>query len=142
MYQLTIKNSDKVVKKGDYLSFTIAGFPPNTKVDFYISEHEKWTVVGEGEITSDSNGGGNFLTLCENSSVKYRLSVRNYAYGAAYDDFTVLEQTIASSAKTTTTTPSINTSVPTTTTVASTATETNIKQQDKVVEKGKVETEP
>jgi hypothetical protein len=104
MYQVMIKNSGKVVTKGDYLSFAIAGFPPDTELDYYISESKKYNRVGEGKITSDSNGGGNFSTLFESSPGKYILTVRNYTYGTVRDEFTIAEKAAVAPETNTTTT--------------------------------------
>jgi hypothetical protein len=93
MYQVTVKNSGKVVKKGDNLSFSIAGFPPDTKLDYSISKDKNFNIVGTGCITSDASGGGNFSTLFDNTPGNYRLSVRNYTYGTAHDMFTIVEHT-------------------------------------------------
>ncbi len=91
MYQVTVQNPEKKVKKGEYLAFTIANFPPNANLDYKIREQNKSNFVGFGNITSDANGGGTFATQFDNNPGNYRITVRNYAYGTAKDDFVVEE---------------------------------------------------
>ncbi|MDD4923962.1 MAG: hypothetical protein PHF74_03905 [Dehalococcoidales bacterium] len=89
MYQVTVQNPEKKVKKGDYLTFTIANFPPNTNLDYNIGEHNQYNSIGLGSVTSDANGAGTFATQLNNKAGKYRLTVRNYTYGSANDDFVI-----------------------------------------------------
>lgn len=91
MYQVAIKNPGKTVAQGDILSFSISGFPPNTTLDYYISD-QKWKVFWRDNIVSDANGCGTFAVRCGNDlKGGYRLYVRNYIYGTANDAFTVVE---------------------------------------------------
>jgi hypothetical protein len=91
MYQVTIKNPGKIVTQGDILSFSINGFPPNTTLDYYISD-QKWKIFWKDCIVSDASGGGIFSIRCGNDlKGSYRLYVRNYIYGAVNDGFTVVE---------------------------------------------------
>jgi hypothetical protein len=91
MYQVTIKNPGKVVVQGDILSFSINGFPPNTTLDYYISD-QKWKIFWKDRVVSDANGGGVFSIRCGNDlKGSYRLYVRNYIYGCVNDAFTVVE---------------------------------------------------
>jgi hypothetical protein len=89
MYQVTIQNPEKKVKKGENLIFTIANFPPDTKLDYNIGEHNQYNSIGLGSVTSDANGGGTFSTQLNSKAGKYRITVRNYAYGSANADFTI-----------------------------------------------------
>jgi hypothetical protein len=91
MYQVSIQNPEKKIKKGEYLTFAITGFPPNTKLDYNIGEQNNFNTAGLGNVTSDANGGGCFATQLDNKPGKYRLTVRNYTYGAAHDVFTIVE---------------------------------------------------
>ena len=89
MYQVTVTNQDKTIKKGENLTFTIANFPPNTRLEFFISPVKNFKYLGGNNFSSDANGGGIVSTTCENPPGKYRLSVRNTIYGIAHDIFTV-----------------------------------------------------
>jgi hypothetical protein len=91
MYQVTIQNPGKKVKKGEYLTFTIANFPPNTNLDYNIGELKRYDSIGLGSVTSDANGGGTFATLLNNKAGEYRLTIRNYTYGSANADFIIEE---------------------------------------------------
>jgi hypothetical protein len=91
MYKVMVQNSGKVVKKGEYLSFTIDGFPANTNLDYSIAEENHFKSKGVGSIESDANGSGDFSTLFEGGPGKYRISVRNYTMGTAFDQFTITE---------------------------------------------------
>jgi hypothetical protein len=91
MYQVSIQNTEKKIKKGEYLSFTIAGFPPNTKLDYNIGEQNNYNSIGLGSVTSGADGGGKFATQLDSKPGKYRLTVRNYTYGAAHDEFTIVD---------------------------------------------------
>ncbi len=91
MYHVMIRNSGKTVKKGEALSFSIAGFPPNTELEYNISEEKKHSFVGKGTITSDAGGNGNFSTRFDNEPGNYKLYIRNQIYGTASDNFTIEE---------------------------------------------------
>ena len=95
MYQVSVNNPEKKVKKGEYLKFTIANFPPNTTLDYNIgqyNEYNRYKTIGTGNITSDANGGGTFATQLNNNPGKYSITVRNYTYGSAKDDFVIVEE--------------------------------------------------
>ena len=90
-YQVTVQNPEKKVKKGEYLTFTVANFPPNTNLDYNIGELKRFDAIGLGTVTSDANGGGTFATQLDNKAGNYRITVRNYTYGSAHDNFTIIE---------------------------------------------------
>lgn len=92
MYQVSVNNPEKKVKKGEYLKFTIANFPPNTALDYNIGQHNEYKSLGLGNVTSDANGGGTFATQLNNNPGKYSITVRNYTYGSAKDDFVIVEE--------------------------------------------------
>ena len=91
MYQVTVQNPEKKVKKGEYLTFTIANFPPDTQLDYNIGQKNEYNSIGLGKVKSDANGSGTFTTKLDNKAGNYRLTVRNYAYGSANDDFVIEE---------------------------------------------------
>ena len=91
MYQVKITNQDKAVTKGEFLSFSIVGFPPNTDLTFFFSDCKKFQPLEEGDIKSDCNGNGSYAFIFNAVAGKYRLYVRNQAYGTAYQDFNVVE---------------------------------------------------
>ena len=91
MYQVSVNNPEKKVKKGEYLKFTIANFPPNTALDYNIRQHNEYKSLGLGNVTSDANGGGTFATQLNNNPGKYSITVRNNICGSAKDDFVIEE---------------------------------------------------